>query len=113
MLLSGFLLLFGLCLGVLRGFFLRGQTLLFQFFQALLFRRLLLLQLFSLLLRLLLALLFCTLCITALLLLAIVLLYHRPWIDHHGPDHGTITAAACTTHFSIFVQRTPNQQGNQ
>lgn len=112
LLLRRLLLLLSLRFGVLRGFLLRRQTLFLQLFQALLLLRLLLLKLFGLLLRLFLALLFGTLRIVALLLLAIVLLHHRAGIDHHRAHHGAITATA-GAHVDIFLQRSPNQQGNQ
>lgn len=112
LLLRCLLLLLSLRFGVLRSFLLRRQTLFLQLLQALLLLRLLLLKLFGLLLRLFLALLLGTLRIVALLLLAVVLFHHRARIDHHCAHHGAITATA-GAHVDLFLQRSPNQQGNQ
>ncbi|MNT06989.1 hypothetical protein D3C72_1416760 [compost metagenome] len=76
-------------------------------------RRLLLLKFFGLLFRFFLALLFSTLRVVTLLLLAVVLLHHCPGIDHHCTDDRTFATAAGTVHVDVFLQRSPNQQGNQ
>ncbi|MNL47618.1 hypothetical protein D3C87_1704160 [compost metagenome] len=73
----------------------------------------LLLKFFGLLFRFFLALLFSTLRVVTLLLLAVVLLHHCPGIDHHCTDDRTFATAAGTVHVDVFLQRSPNQQGNQ